>query len=163
MSESVSQAVANRSLTLFEKLASNEPLSNLVMGFLGNMIVTCAKRGKSVASIRCGPISESLGDFRFRVEFLPVIVASNGLWQMDNDMQRYVSSKSAHMAKCFDVNPSLVKTFTTLIETIDRWCQHKRIAFKDFKIKKAYVTPNDIFVLRSGTATLDGFKGKGKY
>ncbi len=163
MSDNVSQAIASRSQTLFEKLASNEQFSNLVMGFLGKMVWTCAQRGKAVAGIRCGAITESLGDFRFKVEYNSVLMATTTLWLPDDSVKRYVMGKSANLAKCFDVNPTLVKTFTNLVDAVDRYCRNKSITFKDFKVKKAYITPDNVFVLRSGTSDLDGFKGRGNY
>ena len=164
MSENVSQAIAGRASTLFEKLASNEALSNLVMGFLGHIIITCAKRGKAVASVRCSTVTESLGDFRFKIEYLPVLLPSPGLWSnQGDDVKRYIAGKSAQMARCFDVNPTLLKTFTSLVEKIDNYCTHKRVPFSQFKIKKSYVTNTDVAVIRSGELSLDNFKGAGRY
>ena len=147
--KSVGQAISSRQATLYEKLATNGEVANSVMALIGRLVIECANRGKQVAGISTSSIIAANGEFKFNIIYHSINSPTLGLWQPQNDIKNYVASKSAHLAKVLDANPRLIKTIEDLIDQIDRFCDHKGVAFKDFKVDKLFITKEDTFVLKS--------------
>jgi hypothetical protein len=149
---SIAQVLETRASTLFEKVISNNDIATAIMALIGRLTIDCVKRGRSVAGISTTEITESQGEFRFGITYHTIPTQSQGLWQGTDDLRRYVESKSGHLAKVLDANPRLTRTIRNLVESIDLYCKHHSMQFKDFKIEKMFITQNDMFVLKSKKA-----------
>lgn len=158
MSTNVAQAIEANAKTLFEKLSENQDLSNVLMGFLGRIILTCQQMGKPIQGVDLGSVSENGGDFRFKIEFNTLMIAPPVIWTANqyDDFTHYVKARSTGMARALEANVRLVAGFRDLVMVIDKFCERKRMPFKDFKIKKAFITrDNKTCVLKSGVENLD--------
>lgn len=148
--KSAGDVLESKRESLLEKLVSNVEVATTVMAFLGHIIVQCAKTGKQIAGVRTSPISEFDGNFTFKITYGSINVQSIGLWKMDNgSVADYICSRSMHMARALNANPSLIKTFEDLVSAIDRFCDRHRISFSDFKIEKRIVTRENVCILKT--------------
>ena len=155
MSQNVAQVVEGRASTMFEKLAQNVDLANVVMGFLGRIIIMCQQRGRPIQGVDATPVVVSKDEFRFGISFNDLVITPMGIWQPQGDLMSYAKSRSAHLAKALERNNKLIRTFTDLVERVEKYCERNRIPFRDFKIKKAYNHPKtDTCVIRAGVTTL---------
>ncbi len=148
MPQTVAEELAGKSEALYLKLGSNLALSNLLLGFLGRISVDAIKRGKPIEGIEFGPINGSVGNFSFRVIYRSIAIGGASLTLPDSDLKRYVAGRAAKMATVLDRNPRVVRGFTALIEAIDNYCKGKGKPFSKYEIEKAFVTPEDLFVIR---------------
>lgn len=158
MSINVAQAMETNAKTLFEKLSENQDLSNVLMGFLGRIILSCQQMGKPIQGVDIGHVSEHGGEFRFKIEFNTLLIAPPTLWGVNNfdDFTHYVKSRSTNMARALESNVRIVQGFRDLVQVIDKFCERKRMPFADFKVKKAFITrDNKTCVLKSGVENLD--------
>jgi hypothetical protein len=158
MSTNVAQAVESNAKTLFEKLSENQDLSNVLMGFLGRIILSCQQMGKPIQGVEMGTVTENGGDFRFPISFNTLMISPPTLWTAasGNDFTDYVKARSQSMARALEANVRLVAGFRELVMVIDKFCERKRMPFADFKVKKAFITrDNKTCVLKSGTENLD--------
>lgn len=150
MSQNVAEAVAGRNLTLFEKMASNESLANVIMALIGRLVIMAHQSGKPIEGIALEPPVWLGRQARSRITFntLSITRSPFGLWSPADDLQKYCASKSAHLAKVFDKNQGVKIFFSKLISEIENFCDHKRIAWKDLKVEKAFITPENTLVLK---------------
>jgi hypothetical protein len=151
MSNNVAEVLEGRATTLFEKLAQNNDLSNVIMAFLGRIVLMCNKMGKPIEGVITTEVNESNDEFRFGVTFNSLIMSPPGLWQAQGDILTYAKARSIHLAKALERNNKLMHTFTNLVEAVSRYCDRKGLSFKDFKIKKAFVHPKtNTCIVRAG-------------
>lgn len=158
MAQNVAQELERGSKTLYQKLAENNDLSNVIMGFLGKIILLCNQTGKPIQGVELGEPTESNGDFRFTVAFHDLLISPPTLWTVNryDELKHYVAARSVGMARALEANNRIVIGLRNLVTVIDIFCSRKRIEFKDFKIKKAFISrDNRTCVIRSGVETLD--------
>jgi hypothetical protein len=155
MSQNVAEALEGRASNLFEKLSENQDLANVVMGFLGRIIMMCHQQGKPIQGVDCSEVTTFDGDFRFSLTFNDLLISPMGLWQPTGDLISYAKSRSVHLAKALESNGKLVKTLSRLVEIIERHCESRGKQFKNFQIKKAFIHPKtNTCVIRSGAPEL---------
>lgn len=155
MSQNVAEVLEGRAATLFEKLASNNDLANVMMGFLGRIIVMCHQMGKPIQGVGCTEIVEFENEFRFGVSFNDLVITPMGLWQAQGDILAYARSRSVHLAKALERNQKLIRTFISLVESVEKYCERKRMRLEDFRIKKAFIHPKtNTCIIRAGIPEL---------
>jgi hypothetical protein len=147
MSKNVAEAVQARSLSQFEKLISNEQLSNVVMALLGKLVVMSAQASKPIEGIAVSDPCWNGRSLKARIEFNSLSIAPMGLWHEAPDVVRYAQARSQHLAKAFDKNPGLSRFFTKMLHMIEAFCEHKGLQFADLKVEKAFITPGNMMVI----------------
>lgn len=155
MSNNVAEVFENRASTLFDKLVENQDLANVVMGFLGRIILMCHQKGLPIEGVVTTDVNEFDDEFRFGVAFSHIVASPMGLWQAQGDILTYAKSRSTHLAKALERNAKIMKTFRNLIEAVDQYCKRKRISFSSLKVKKAFIHPKtNVCVIRTGEPDL---------
>lgn len=155
MSKNVSEVIESRNSTLFEKLASNNDLSNVIMGFLGRIVLMCQQTGKPIEGVETTMVNEYDGDFRFGIVFHDIFISPMGIWQGQGDVVNYARSKSVHLAKVLERNAGIIRTFTNLVEVVEGFCDRKGIRFSEFTVRKAIIHQgSNTCVIRYGKPTL---------
>ena len=151
MSQNVAEEIESKASTLFEKLASNVDLSNVIMGFLGRVIIICKEKGKPIQGVSTTEVTESNDEFRFGLSFNTLVITPMAIWQAQHDLVHYIQSRSSSLAQVLQRNQKLVGTFNDLVSVIDKYCQRKGMKFRDFKVKKAFIHPKtNTCVIRAG-------------
>ncbi len=158
MAENVAQALQDNATTIFERLSQNVDVANVVMGFIGRITILCAQLGKPVQGVDMGSFQESGGDFKATLTFNTLLISPPSIWTANryDDLKGYVGARNISMARVLESNVRLLAGLRGLVQTIEKFCDRKRIRFQDFKVKKAFITPdNRVCVVKSGVETLD--------
>ena len=158
MAQNVAQALEQDAQTLFQKLSENQDLANVLMGFLGRIVLICQQTGKPLQGVEMDGVTESAGDFRFRLNYHTLLISPPSLWTANryDDFKHYVEARSRNLARALETNVRLVTGFREVIEAIDRFCERKRMPFRELKVKKAFITKdNRTCVIKTGKETLD--------
>lgn len=155
MSENVAQTLETNSVGLYQKLAQNEDVSNVIMALLTRIIVMCRQWGKPIQGVSFGNVNESDGEIRFGMSFSNLALPAMDLWQPQENIAKYGESKAARLAKVIEGNPRLLKVFGDVVNIAEKMCERKGKQFKDFQIKKAFIHPKtNVCVIRSGAPEL---------
>jgi len=159
MKQNVAQALESDAKSLYERLSSNQQVAGVMMGFLGRIIVECAKMGKPIEGVSCGDVFETNGEFRFRIDYSTLSTSTSfGLWGFHDDLLRFVEGKSMHMANALARNPKLLRSMSNVVEAIDQFCRQKGKTFEEFEVKKAFLSKdNRTCVIVPGKQSLDRF------
>lgn len=158
MSQNVAQAVEQHAKSLFQKLSENQQVANVLMGFLGRIVLICQQTGKPIQGVEMEGITESAGDFRFRLSYHTLLISPPSLWTANryDDFKHYVEARSRSLARALEVNVRLVTGFREVLEAMERFCDRKRMPFSELGVKKAFITKdNRTCVIKTGKETLD--------
>lgn len=161
MSQNVYEELADqKSEALVDKLGGNSHLGNVVLGFLGRIIVIAAERGKPGAGVELAPMTaeeQSNGDLivRSRLTFHDVAITNNAIFQPQSDFAKYARAKARSMALTLETNPKMAFFFEALTLRLEQYTAHKGIAFAALKVKQAIISTSDILVLKVGKEMLD--------
>jgi hypothetical protein len=161
MSSNVAETIEGRQSTLFEKLSSNNDLANVIMAFLGKIVLMCHQRGKPIQGVETTDVVEVNDEFRFGLSFNDLVITPMGIWQNQGSILHYAQSRSVHLAKALERNGKIMRTFTQLVEAVEKRCQRKGMSFKDFKLKKAIIHPKtDTCIIKCGIPDFNDNKGR---
>jgi len=149
MSRNVADALESRSSSLFEKIASNAAISNVLMALLGRMVIMAQQAGKPIEGISLDRPIFFGRSIRARVKFntLSLTRSPLGLWAPADDLLRYAQSRSVHLAKVLERNNGVRVFFAAFCEEIDNFCNHKSIKWSDLKVEKAIITQDNLLVV----------------
>lgn len=147
MSRNVAEAIEGRAATLFEKMISNSDVSNVIMALVGRLVIMAHQLGKPIEGISVASPTWSGRKLTARIEFHSLMLTPPSLWAGQSDLKRYVASKSANMALVFDKNPGLLRFFNDLIGKLDQFCTHKSVEFRNLKLEKSIITPDNVLMM----------------
>ena len=147
MSQNVAEAIETKSGNLFDKLCSNGDVSNLIMALVGRLVIMAHQMGKPLEGIAIDKAVWSGRKLSARIVFNSLIIPSPGIWAGQSDLKIYVASKAANLARVFDKNSGVLVFFNDFVNKLDQFCTHKSIAFKDLKLEKSIITPDNILMV----------------
>lgn len=149
-----------KSESLVQKLGTNNHIGNVVLGFLGRIIVLAAERGKPGTGVETSPMEvseQSNGDLiiRSRLTFHDIAITNNAIFEPQSDFAKYARAKAHSMAVALETNPKLSFFFEAMTQRIEQYALHKGIAFAALKVKQSIISTSDILVLKVGRELLD--------
>lgn len=148
MSMNVFEQIQGTKPLLTRKLMENMDLSNLLMAWLGRLILMCQSVGCPIEGVQIGELQVMGGEFKARISFnqLALVRAPESMYR--DDFFEFAQAKSAAMARAMTKNPDLMKFFQKLVEAIDKHCTYKGWDFKTVRIVYSYITPDNMLVMR---------------
>jgi hypothetical protein len=102
-----------------------------------------------VNGLRFGEVFVNGGDFTFSVSFSKIAGPFTGIVNPQSTVRDYIAAKSENLARCVDANPGFSKLIEEFVRKVDAYCQHKSIAFVDWRVEKAFLTPGNVMVIKS--------------
>lgn len=149
MSRNVADVLEGRASTLFEKIASNNAIANVIMALLGRLVIMAQQYGKPIEGISLDAPIFFGRSIRARIKFntLSLTRSPLGLWAPADDLVKYAQSRSMHLAKVLERNHGVQIFFSKFCEEIDNFCKHKQIKWSDLKIEKAIISQNNLMVV----------------
>lgn len=156
MSQNVYEQLAQTKKPLADKMGENAELGNVILGFLGRIIMMAIERGKPIEGVTTAPLLASrLGNgdlvIRSKVVFYPLPIHPPALWRLQSDFARYTQGKAHGLAQALQKNAKLAGFFQEVVECIESWANERGMQFGAIRVKQSIISnPGDVFVLKVG-------------
>ena len=147
--------IAKRSERLADKLGANPDLANVILGFLGRLIIMCSQMNRPIEGIILSPLdskTELNGDvvFTSNINFSLLAVRPPSLWQPQTDFAEFAAARAQGLAMALGKNPNLSEFFQSLASQIESYGNAKGIPFNDLRIKNPFISKDHVLVIRVG-------------
>lgn len=149
MSTNVFEQIAGTKPVLTTKLMGNSDLSNLLMAWLGRLVLMCQSVGAPIEGIQIGVLKVNGSEFRAKINFSTLSLSrTSSVISGRDDFYEFAKAKSFGLAQALTKNPDLMVFFQKLVEAIDRHCVNKGWDFKTVRMPYSFISPDNYLVIK---------------